>query len=231
MKTKLISSIIISLLLTTVVMASVGCSKKNTTTENNIKVEIEENETNNQDKIDQEEKKDESKDNNKDKVIEVETNISFVKNALDKSIEPEFSTPWATSFDGKYDVCVEGRGEDGIEEDIGKIYLKDNQSEEKWSFNIEDKGEQLSPKKVVWIDDKNVAVIVGFAYGTIAVGGDVYKLDIESGNLTKLYYTGDEKIHVVDMKNNGNKLEMELLVYEDDNYLESHIENKVIELN
>jgi hypothetical protein len=224
---KLIVTSIVSILLITVGVVSVSCSKKNKPIENNSTAQNQENIINDQGKLNEEDNKEQIN----EKINEEVVDIAFVKNALDKSMEVQFSTPWITSSDGNYDVCIEGRGEDGIEEDIGKIYLKENNSEEKWAFEIEDGGKQLSPKKIIWIDNNNVAIIVGFAYGTIEVGGDVYKLDVETGKISMLYYTGDEKINVVDMKKNGDKLELQLLVYEDDNYIESHLENKEVELN
>jgi hypothetical protein len=228
---KLIVTIIVSILLITVVIVSGGCFKKNKTIENNSKSQDQENTVNGQSKTKEEDNNEEDNEKINEEVVEADTNISFVKNALDKSVEVQFSTPWITSDDGNYDVCIEGRGEDGIEEDIGKIYLKENNSQEKWAFEIEDGGKQLSPKKIIWIDNSNVAVIVGFAYGTIEIGGDVYNLDIQTGKVTMIYYTGDDKINVVDMNKNVDKLELKLLVYEDDNYIESHLENMIVDLN
>lgn len=227
MKKRIMSSIILCIFVTTLSLGFIGCSKKNNSNSENV-IQNDTGNNGSENKVLENDTKEEQED--EVKIIEKEADISFTKNGLDKSVEPEFGTPWITSPDGKYDVSIEGRGEEGIEEVIGLIYLKDNDSDEKWSFQIDDEGKQLSPKKIEWIDDKHVAVIVGFAYGTIALGGNVYKLNVETGEVTMIHNTGDNKIQVLEINKNGKQLELDILVYEDDNYIESHTEKMIIDL-
>ena len=44
---------------------------------------------------------------------------------------------------------------------------------------LANEGDQ-TPKKVIWEDDENVLVIIGFGQGTVATGGNVYQS--EPGN-------------------------------------------------
>lgn len=225
MKKRIISYIILFIFVTSISISFIGCSKedKNSNSENVVQ-----NGTENT--ISGDETKDESQKEDEVKIIEKEADISFTKIGLDKNVEPEFATPWISSSDNKYDICIEGRGEYGVEEGIGLIYLKENETGDKWSFQINDGGKQLSPKKIEWIDDKHVGLIVGFAHGTIALGGNVYKLNIETGEVTMIYNTGDNKIQVIEINKNEKQFELEILVYEDDNYIESHTEKKIIDL-
>lgn len=227
MKKRILSSIILCIFVTTLSLGFIGCSKKNNSNSKNV---IQNDTENNglENKASENDIKEEQE--GEIEIIKKEADISFIKNGLDKNVEPEFGTPWITSLGGKYDVCIEGRGEEGIEEVIGLIYLKDNNSGEKWSFQIDDDGNQFSPKKIEWIDDKHVAVIVGFAYGTIALGGNVYKLNVETGEVTMIHHTGDNKIQVLEINKKGKQLELDILVYEDDNYIESHIDKIIIDL-
>ncbi|GAA0177877.1 DUF4652 domain-containing protein [Clostridium sediminicola] len=238
MRKRIISFIMIGIIITSTSFSFIGCSKDN---KNSKSENVEQKNTENT--ISNGESKNESKDETKDdttkeeqqneegtKIIEKEADISFTKIGLDKNMEPEFATPWISSLDSKYNICIEGRGESGVEEGTGLIYLKENESGDKWYFQINDGGKQLSPKKIQWIDDKHVALIIGFAHGTIALGGNVYKLNVETGEVNMIYNTGDNKIQVTEINKDGKQLKLDILVYEDDNYIESHTDKKIINL-
>ena len=44
-----------------------------------------------------------------------------------------------------------------------------------------------TPKKVLWLDNENALVIIGFTYGTVSVGGDLYHLNVNDGQLHHLF--------------------------------------------
>ncbi|MFP8783152.1 DUF4652 domain-containing protein [Planococcus plakortidis] len=64
-------------------------------------------------------------------------------------------------------------------ETIGKIYRYDLDTHKK-SILVEFNDEKLVPKDVVWLDEGNLAVILGMAFGTISIGGDIYTYNIET---------------------------------------------------
>lgn len=222
-----------------------GCSKK-TEAQRNEKVEsnkeVDKIETN----IDVGEKeKDKDKDKGKDKkeniqqkeVIEEKDNIpeksdkvKFTKQQLDKNVQPEFATSWINSPNKKISLCIEGRGPDASEEGLGKIYAKDLSNGEKWSLEIMPSEEQNTPKFIQWIDDENVISIVGLGYGTVAIGGNLYKINVKTGEATVLYDTKTPKVQVISAKEASNKIEIQLLVYDDNEFTKTHTEKKVINL-
>ncbi|WP_461205161.1 DUF4652 domain-containing protein [Clostridium sp. DL1XJH146] len=165
-----------------------------------------------------------------EEINEVAADIKYQKEQLEDTVEPDFATQWIESPNNKLSACVEGRGPDGNEEGVGYIIVKNNETNEKWSYTVVDDNRQLSTKKIVWVDDENIASIVGLSYGTIALGGNVYNLDLTTENTTFIYDTESEKIQVLEAKNVDGKIELQIMVYEDDNFIEYHIESKTIEI-
>lgn len=79
---------------------------------------------------------------------------------------------------------------------------------------------QETPKKVIWEDDKNVLVIIGQAYGTVGVGGNIYRVNLETKEKTALTnYEGD--IQITDLKLENGILKYSGIKYTDDNFNES----------
>lgn len=185
---------------------------------------------------------DASKDQPDTKSAEVKSDAympRFEKKELDKGTKVEFNTPWEISPSRKYSAAVEGKGDAAQEEGIANIVLKDLKTGKLWSFNLLDNEEkQFTPKAVKWINDTKLLVIVGYGYGTIDLGGKLYILDVDTGtimdadpnNTAKL----DEKSQITNiLKVNFSEtkpleIDVEVLVYEDDAFNESHTENRTI---
>lgn len=153
----------------------------------------------------------------------------FQKSSLPSNTKPTFATAWKNSPNGAFSACIEGKGPDegpiGGEEGIGKIYLKDSKGNE-WSYSmVENSTKQYTPKYLEFWNNTNLFVIVGYGYGTVSVGGNVYNLDLNTGIVSTVYDTKDKKRQVVSMSKTASGLTMKINVYEDDNYLKSHYEN------
>lgn len=159
-----------------------------------------------------------------------ENKVKFVKHQLEKSVEPEFGTAWKNSINKKISACIEGKGPDAEEEGIGKIYVQDLSTGVKWSLEVIAGENQNSPKSIEWIDDENIISIVGLGYGTVAMGGNVYKINVKTGETTLLYDTKSLKKQVISAKRVENKLELQILVYDDEELIKNHTEKKVIDL-
>lgn len=220
-----------------------GCSKKtevsqNEKVESNKEVDKIDTNTNVDVKEKEKEKDKDKKENIQQKEVVEETDnipeksdkVKFTKQQLDKNVQPEFATSWMNSPNKKLSVCIEGKGPDASEEGVGKIYAKDLSSGEKWSLEIMPSEEQNTPKFIQWIDDENVISIVGLGYGTVAVGGNLYKINIRTGKTTVLYDTKTPKVQVISAKKVSNKIEIQLLVYDDNEFTKTHTDKKVINL-
>lgn len=159
-----------------------------------------------------------------------ENKVKFVKHQLEKSVEPEFGTPWKKSINKKLSACIEGKGPDAEEEGIGKIYVHDLSTGVKWSLEVIAGENQNSPKSMEWIDDENIISIVGLGHGTVAMGGNLYKINVKTAETTLLYDTKSSKKQVISVKKVENKLELQILVYDDEELIKNHTEKKVIDL-
>ncbi|MCY6483451.1 DUF4652 domain-containing protein [Clostridium aestuarii] len=227
----------LSILLIAVTTSFIGCSDKKIVKENN-KVATNKNESNTDDNNKENQSKKDEENNKGDNEVkedlgkkqEQQTNIKFVKHQLDKTSKPEFATEWQDSLNKKLSACIEGKGPDAVEEGIGKIYVKNIKNGEKWSIQVMDEAQQNTPKSLIWLDDENIVSIVGLGYGTVSLGGDLYKINVKTGEALCLYDTKSSKKEVISAKKDKDKLELEVLVYDDEEYISTHTENKVINL-
>lgn len=244
-KYKKITSLMLSVLFISSIISFTGCSKNKDKVEN-TKVTTDKNEIADSKDIDKKtedeivkadikDTKNESGGDAKEEAGEdisktEENKVKFVKHQLGKSVQPEFGTPWKNSVNKKLSACIEGKGPDAEEEGIGKIYVHDLSTGSKWSLEVIAGQTQNSPKSIEWIDDENIISIVGLGHGTVAVGGDVYKINVKTAETTLLYDTKSAKKQVISVKKIENKLELQILVYDDEEFIKNHTEKKVIDL-
>ncbi len=68
-------------------------------------------------------------------------------------------------------------------ETVGSIFLYDYESNSLTELLSADQIEdQYTPKDILWYNDDYLLAIIGYAFGTVSVGGDLYLVDIETGN-------------------------------------------------
>lgn len=152
---------------------------------------------------------------------------------VDKKFQGENNTEWKKSEQKKYSAIVEGKGNNGEEEGIGKVYLKENNTNKLWLLKINEIKDQKSPKFLYWIDDENLLVIIGHGYGTVSKGGNLYCINVKNDTITPVYEAKDDKHEVISaekVKDNSGEtsLILTLNVYEDDNFIKSHKEKITI---
>ncbi|PIH00439.1 DUF4652 domain-containing protein [Clostridium combesii] len=235
LKNKKIALILITLI---IFSFSIGCTKENKSSVENTKQEEQKVESNNNDKEEKDKKNDtEAKNEEKkdEKEVSEKTNFSKVEKEeiVDKKFQGENNTEWKESEQKKYSAIVEGKGNNGEEEGIGKVYLKENNTNKLWLLKINEIKDQKSPKFLYWIDDENLLVIIGHGYGTVSKGGNLYCINVKNDTITPVYEAKDNKHEVISaekVKDNSGKtsLILTLNVYEDDNFIKSHKEKITI---
>ncbi|APQ95772.1 DUF4652 domain-containing protein [Clostridium botulinum] len=235
LKNKKIALILITLI---IFSFSIGCTKENKSSVENTKQEEQKVESNNNDKEEKDKKNNtEAKNEEKKDEKEVSEKTSFSKvekeEIVDKKFQGENNTEWKESEQKKYSAIVEGKGNNGEEEGIGKVYLKENNTNKLWLLKINEIKDQKSPKFLYWIDDENLLVIIGHGYGTVSKGGNLYCINVKNDTITPVYEAKDNKHEVISaekVKDNSGKtsLILTLNVYEDDNFIKSHKEKITI---
>lgn len=161
----------------------------------------------------------------------LEEKYAFEKSSLESN--PLSSGKWRDSPHRKFSALIEGENAEGIEEGIYPIILRENTKGKGYKLSLKDTSIQYSPKKLQWWDDDNLLVIIGYGFGTITKGGDLFIVNIETGNTYSVYKTKDDKKEIMDAEKISNNdgsidLKLKLNVYEDENYIRSHVEEKLI---
>lgn len=230
------SCYVMSLFLAFSVLGFVGCSKKQEVKEQKTITTDKKQKVSNDNSNKKTHKEDiQDKENNNEKNIvkseKLDKNLNkFIKHKLEKNVEPKFSTKWRESINKKFSACIEGKGPYVEEEGIGKIYIKDLLTAEKWCLEIVTDDNQDSPKFIEWLDDKNIMVVVGKGYGTVELGGNLYKVNMKTAETTLIYDTKTHKRQVISAKKINNKIQLQILVYDDDDFIKSHTEKKIVNL-
>lgn len=102
---------------------------------------------------------------------------------------------------------------------IGDIYVVHLDTYEKEKI-YESNNKDLTPKDITWINDNEIGIILGYPYGTVATGGDIYRYNIKEKELHLLYEFHDE-IQITDIDYENCHLVLEGKKYIDSNYLET----------
>lgn len=147
--------------------------ENNTILDDSINTDLEEIEKE-EELIDNDESSEDIEEENYDVPLVIAEDVSFEKNST--TIHPVFNTQWKTNDAGN-SICIEGRGEDAIEEGEGIIYLKNNGNMYQIKFNSSD--DKYTPVYLEWIDDTSFIVKTGTKHGTIRTGGTIYKINID----------------------------------------------------
>lgn len=120
-------------------------------------------------------------------------------------------------------------------EAIGELYIYD--MEHGWSreaIKREDIGNQNSIKAAKWLDDRYILTIIGFGYGTVSVGGDLYLYDTENKKL-ELIIDADSleqalpegRIEIMDFDIVEDKITMKIAKH-DEEFMKYTVEVKTI---
>ncbi|MCM3585763.1 DUF4652 domain-containing protein [Mesobacillus maritimus] len=75
---------------------------------------------------------------------------------------------------------------------------------------------EKKPKEVVWEDDQHVLVIIGYPHGTVSVGGNIYRINIETKETEAVTDYGDE-IQITDLRIEDGVLYYSGVQYTDEN--------------
>lgn len=89
--------------------------------------------------------------------------------------------------------------------------------------------DSFTPKqKLVWQDNDHLLVIIGYTYGTVSPGGDVVRVDVNTGQAEMVYAAHEKgRQQVTDMELKDGRLYLTIITF-DENMLNS--QNQVVEL-
>ncbi|QUG40029.1 DUF4652 domain-containing protein [Psychrobacillus sp. INOP01] len=148
---------------------------------------------------------------------------------IENNFKPTFHSPWQPSPSGNQQVTIEGRGEQAGEEGEGILVIENLETDQSTIYKLKDNEQgQYTPKKVEWIDEDRMFVIIGYAHGMVTMGGKLYELNIKDNIVTPIItdLTLREEIMSVKVNQDGT-FTYEKHVYDTDNMeqSESHVED------
>ncbi|GAF65572.1 hypothetical protein BTS2_2470 [Bacillus sp. TS-2] len=114
-------------------------------------------------------------------------------------------------------------------ETLGDVYLVDLISGEQKV--LAEATEDETPKKVIWdFDDEHIYMIKGFAHGTVSVGGNVFKVNIETEEIEELT-NYESEIQIINMELMGDTLYYYGIEYTDDQMMETESYSNQIQMD
>ena len=85
----------------------------------------------------------------------------------------------------------------------------------KYSRVIEETGGDNTIKLVKWLDNNNLICIIGFGFGTVSMGGDLYSYNISEDQLERLY-KNEEREEVVNFELIDGEIKMIITKYDEE---------------
>ncbi|MCC3357760.1 DUF4652 domain-containing protein [Bacillus sp. REN16] len=108
----------------------------------------------------------------------------------------------------------------------GSLYLVDLKIGEQEELVVPEDG--YIPKNVIWQDDEHVLVIIGFGDGTVAVGGNIYSVNIKTKDRAPITEY-DDNVQISDLHLEDGVLHYRGIKYNDENFMKSEIyTNKIV---
>ncbi len=104
-------------------------------------------------------------------------------------------------------------------ETLGSVYLVDLESGKQEAL-VPAEGENTS-KNVIWQDENHLFVIIGYAYGTVSIGGSIFSVDIETKE--KVLIAAEENVEITDLYIDNDTLYYKGIEYIDDS-MNEHVE-------
>lgn len=147
---------------------------------------------------------------------------------IENDFTPTLHTPWQPSPSGNQQATIEGIHAQAGEEGESILVIENLETHQSTIFKLKDNEYgQYTPKKVEWIDEDRMFVIIGNAYGMVTMGGKLYELNINDNIVTPVItdLTSKEEIMSVRVNQDGT-FTYEKHVYDTDNMeqSESHVE-------
>ncbi|OEF99902.1 hypothetical protein BHF71_07260 [Vulcanibacillus modesticaldus] len=110
---------------------------------------------------------------------------------------------------------------------IGNLFIYDTVSKNKIKLTNYNYKQENTVKALEWLDDDHILLIIGFGYGTITRGGDLYIYDLNKEELEKILDAGERR-EIVDVKVKEADLKLTIVVWTDDNYTEYEYIEKMV---
>ncbi|PLS19039.1 hypothetical protein CVD28_01140 [Bacillus sp. M6-12] len=165
--------------------------------------------------------------------VEKKKTVDLFNVEENKEYEASFHSGWKASPSAKKQATIDGRGEGAVEEGQALLVVQDKEKGYSNLYSMKESSNgQSSPKYVEWIDENRLYVIIGFAYGTVSKGGELYELNLRDHSLTPVITGLKDNEEVVSIKQDkkGNFI-YEKHIYDDENLTVGHFEEGTLPIS
>lgn len=104
-------------------------------------------------------------------------------------------------------------------EEKGIVHLVDLKNMQKKEL-YQSKNDDLVPKNIAWIDNETIGLVLGYRYGTVAVGGNVFIINIMTKELTQLTHFSND-IQITDVTAKDKTLNISGIKYKDNRFVDT----------
>lgn len=102
---------------------------------------------------------------------------------------------------------------------VGNVFLYDADSAMTTALTQFTYADQQTVKKILWIDENTLVLIIGFSTGTVSQGGDIYVYHVSSSAL-KPVLIAKERTEYVDFSLAGEQLQVKEVKWLDENLID-----------
>ncbi|MCK5764078.1 MAG: DUF4652 domain-containing protein [Clostridiales bacterium] len=113
-------------------------------------------------------------------------------------------------------------------EATGDVWVYDVNKEKSEIIIKSATGDQQKPKSLTWYDDNKLLVVIGYAYGTVSVGGDLYIYDFDSEELSLIIMT-DINTEIIDAEMVSDGVKVNYAKF-NENMTEYEVESEIISI-
>lgn len=167
--------------------------------------------------------------NNSSSTPAATTQLKYAITSIPGDTQIKFNTPWETSPLGKFKATIKGRGEDAKEEGYSNIIIKDINSGKLTKLTLVDETKsKFTTRDIEWIDESEMFVIIGQAFGTVSMGGKIYKINVTTGEISLYTDTTSTKEEYTAVHKTSTGYTFNKYIYEDANYTKGHAESGIL---
>lgn len=136
------------------------------------------------------------------------------------SVNSDFKTPFKKIDTTIYEASIVGRGTNGKEEGISTVLIKNTKTNSYSEFKLDTNTSSTAINVTCGTDD-TIFITVGYAYGRLTHGGDLYSLNLKTQETKLVASAFHSKEQIVDAKLNDNELTLTCYAFDDDfmNYI------------
>lgn len=113
-------------------------------------------------------------------------------------------------------------------EAIGNVWVFDVNKEKSEIIIKSATGDQQKPKSLTWYDDNKLLVVIGYAYGTVSVGGNLYIYDFDTKELS-LIIMADINTEIIDAEIVADGVKVNYAKF-NENMTEYEVESEIISI-